>query len=133
MFGGDMLDKLLKLLKGENLCAECPNAELDQIAELSAEQMREWAIIKAETERLDKEIARIGKEKELLTLRKKMFTGKIQLRSGDMRSKLVIKNGKAFRVECKDTCSDPTGGLFGGSGDSPFKGFPGFPGPDEDK
>jgi len=100
-----MMEKFLKLLRGEDICEGCPEAKHSEIARLSPDEEREWAIIQAEGNRVAKEIEKLGKEKEILQARKKIFMSKIQLRSGEMNSHLIIKNGKALKIECDDNCS----------------------------
>ena len=110
LFGnmGDMKEKLLRLLKGENICDGCPTAVYTVVAPLSADELREDAIIKAEEKRLSDAIEKISKEREMLNARKKIFFGKIQIRFGEFKSSLVVKEGKAQKIECgdKDHCSN---------------------------
>lgn len=101
----DMREKLLKMVKGEDMCEGCSDAKYSVVSTLSADETREWVIIMAETKRIIKETEKISKEKEILNARKKMFIGKIQLHSNEIKSKLIIKNGKALKVECSDNCS----------------------------
>lgn len=105
---GDMKEKLLKLLKGENICDGCPIAVYTVVAPLSADELREDAIIRAEEKRLSDAIEKIGKEREILNARKKIFFGKMQIRFGEIKSSLVVRDGKAQKVECgdKDHCSN---------------------------
>ena len=106
LFGG-MREKLMKLLKGENICDGCPTAKYTEISTLSSEELKEWGIIRTEEDRLSKEVEKIGKEREMVNARKKIFFGKIQLRFGEIKSSLVIKDGKAQKVECGDKdCSN---------------------------
>jgi hypothetical protein len=101
----DMMKKLLKLIRGEDICEGCSEAKHTEVARLTPTEEREWAIIQAEEIRIAKEIEKLGKEKEMHSARKKIFICKIQLCSGEMKSHLIIKNGKALKIECGDNCS----------------------------
>lgn len=102
---GSMMEKLLKLLRGDDICGECPEAKYSDVVRLTPTEEREWAIIQAENTRIAKEVEKLEKEREIHSARKKMFMGKIQLRSDEIKSHLIIKNGKVLKIECGDNCS----------------------------
>jgi len=106
----DMFKRLNEMLGGKQSCGGCSKAEFIEIQRLSSEEIREWAIILSEEERIKKEANKLAKEKELFLARKKIFTGKIQLRSGEFDTELTMKDGKAFKIECKEECSNGRGG-----------------------
>ena len=101
----NMAKKLMKLIKGEDICEGCDSAKYSEITALNGNEMEEWASIKAEGNRINNEVEKIAKQRELLNARKKILIGKIQLRFGEHRSRIVIKNGKALKVECVDDCT----------------------------
>lgn len=101
---GDMMEKLLKLIKGEDVCEGCPEAKHSEVARLTPTEEREWALIQVEKTRIAKEIEKLGKEREIHGARKKIFMAKIQLHSDEMNAHLIIKNGKVFKIECGDNC-----------------------------
>ena len=108
LFGkGSIKDKLMRLIKGEDICEDCPSAKYTTVASLQANELEEWASIKAESDRISKEVTKLAKEREMLHSRKKLFFGKIQLRNDEYKSRLVIRNGKAMKLECGDDCSLP--------------------------
>jgi len=100
-----MAKKFMKLIRGEDYCEGCEGAKYSEITALSGNEMEEWASIKAEGNRINKEVEKIAKQRELLSARKKILIGKIQLRFGEHQSRIVIKNGKALKVECVDDCT----------------------------
>lgn len=108
-FMGDFKDftlkKIMKLIKGEDLCEECESAKYTEITPLNSNEMEEWASIKAEGSRISKQVDRLAKEREMLNARRKLLIGKIQLKFNEHKSHIVIKNGKALRVDCVDDCT----------------------------
>jgi len=100
--GKGIMKKLLKLMRGEDICEECEKAVYTEIAKLSTNQLEEWASIMAESGRITKQAERLAKERELLSARKRLLIGKIQLKINEPKSHVVIKNGKALRIECID-------------------------------
>ncbi len=106
----DMFKRINEMMGGKRSCEGCEKAKYSEICDLSAEENREWAIIKSEEDRLTKEADKLAKEKELLSSRKNIFTGKIQLRSGELNTELTVKDGKAFKIECEKDCASDKGG-----------------------
>jgi len=103
--GKGIMKKLLKLMRGEDICEECEKAVYTEIAKLSTNQLEEYASIRAESDRITRQVEKLAKERELLGARKSLLIGKIQLSINEPKSHIVIKNGKALKVECIDDCT----------------------------
>lgn len=110
ILGSDMrksiTKKLLRLMRGEDICEDCESAKYTEKVQLSANQLEEYASIRAETNRITRQVEKLAKERELLNARKSLLIGKIQLSINEPKSHIVIKNGKALKVECAENCTE---------------------------
>lgn len=101
----EIYDHFKKMLTGE-FCLDCPDSEIEVIREMNGSEMEEWASIRAEEMRIDKEIEKIAKNKEMVNSRRKILLGKVQLESNDFKSKCDVRDGKFCKIKCKsDNCS----------------------------
>jgi len=109
-----MLDDMMEYLKKirDQLCENCPGAQKSVVTTLSADEMKEWAIIQTEDHTIKKELDKLKHRQEMIMARKAILFGKIRIRHDEIKSNLTIKEGKVFRIECNDNC--PTSNLFQG-------------------
>lgn len=98
----EFYNQFKQLLNGD-LCLNCPDSKIEFIREMSGSEMEEWASIRAEEIRINKEIDKLAKCKELIYNRKNILMGKAQLESGEFESQYKIKDGKFYKVECKSS------------------------------
>lgn len=109
LFGdGGPLERLMEFLKSsKKSCFDCDKAKEKKIADLDANELEEWASMKAVKNDLNKRLSRLLREREIYEARKKIFWNKLDVKHDtDPEDKLRVSDGTKFvKLECSlDKC-----------------------------